>query len=107
MSTRNRQPVRAGTAAAAPAATAAPEASAAPIVSATNEAEASAEQTQVDADAGDIDDLVEGRVIVAFDDYQPNDVFAGSAEDARALETLMRIDCNPKAVAYAKSLSEG
>lgn len=111
MSTRNRQPVRAGTATAAPAATAAPEAqtpsSAAPIVSATNEAEAVVEQTQVDADAGDIEDLVEGRVIVAFDDYQPNDVFVGSADDARALETEMRIDCDPKAVAYAKSLSEG
>lgn len=100
MSNRNRQPVTAAMAVAA----------VAPVAEApaeTNENPAVVAEQPQDGAAAEAAELVEGRVIIAFDDYEPNDIFVGSADDAHALEAEVRIDCNPKAVAYAKSLAQG
>ncbi len=103
MTNRNRQPVTAAmaVAAAAPVAVASAETIENPAVVAEQPQDGAA------AEAAEAAELVEGRVIIAFDHYEPNDIFVGAADDAHALEAEARIDCNPKAVAYAKSLAQG
>ena len=79
-----------------------------PAITTTAGAESSAEENRVSEDHDDIDagELVEGRVIMAFDGHEPNDLFRGSAEDAEIWHDAGYIDCHPSAVAYAKSLIE-
>lgn len=111
-----RQPVTAATiaaavASAADAGTAGAPVTEAPIADTAADApkadeQAQAGQAQAAVDEGS-DEPVEGRVLIAFDDYAPNDIFVGPRDETDELERAQKIDCDPKAVAYAKSLIEG
>lgn len=48
--------------------------------------------------------LLKGRVLVAFEDYEPNQLVTFGTDEARTLEDGGFIDCHPNAVAYAESL---
>ncbi len=56
------------------------------------------------APKGDSDDIAQGRVLIAFEEYQPNDVFSGPDDIVMALHDSGHIDANLAAVAYALSL---
>lgn len=102
MANPNRRPVLPTLAAAAATSAAAPSAAdrPAPVAEQAAETSPTIETAPINGD------IVEGRVIVAFEDYEPNDVYAGSADDALVLEISGHIDCHPSAVAYAKSLAD-
>lgn len=50
--------------------------------------------------------LVPGRVLIAFEDYAPNDVGTWSETEAIALHDSGHIDIHEAAVAYALSLQD-
>ena len=52
----------------------------------------------------DEDGAVEARVLVAFGDYQPDDIVTGSARAIDQLEIDGVADPHPDAVAFARSL---
>lgn len=95
-----RQPVTAANAVAA-------QTASAPVPPETEQTAAPENEQAQDNAAVDAGEQIEGRVLIAFDDYQPNDIFVGSTDEAVILFDAQKIDCDPKAVAYAKSLSEG
>ncbi len=67
------------------------------------------EPTVAAADVVDVDqgDLIEARVLIAFDEHEPNDVVSFCSEDLDTLEREGKVDADPRAVAYAKSLLNG
>lgn len=91
--------------AAASAATAAPAPAAPPTaVAAADATPATTEPTADNPETGSVDlsQLVEVRVLSAFDGHAPNDVIEITAEEASSLGAA--VDASPAAVAYAKSL---
>ena len=68
--------------------------------------DASVEQTD-DVDPAVDGELVEARVLVAFDDHDANDIFTAPADEVERQKIAGNVDPHPDAVAYAKSLIEG
>lgn len=60
-----------------------------------------ADNTDAPADDGE---LVEARVLVAFDEYDANQIFLASAAEVERRKLAGTVDPHPDAVAYAKSL---
>lgn len=56
-----------------------------------------------DAPADD-GELVDARVLVAFDEYDVNEIFSASADEVERRKLAGTVDPHPDAVAYAKSL---
>lgn len=63
-----------------------------------------APEINMQAPEKDSDEIAQGRVLIAFEEYQPNDLFSGPYEIARSLHDNGHIDVHPDAVAYALSL---
>ncbi len=83
----------------------------APAPGAETPAEASSEPTSASEPApapaaevasAPVEDSIEVRVLVAYDDYLPNDVIV--MDRAEAATRLEQVDADPVAVAYAKGL---
>jgi len=81
----------------------------APAPGAETPAEASSEPTSASEPApaaevasAPVEDNIEVRVLVAYDDYLPNDVIV--MDRAEAATRLEQVDADPVAVAYAKGL---
>lgn len=79
-----------------------------PIEGAAGAATDAAPQPDGDQDneAGDADDAdrVEVRVLLAFDEHQPNAIAMVRVDDLEGLKSAGQIDDDPEAVAYARSL---
>ena len=58
--------------------------------------------TAADAASAPVEDNIEVRVLVAYDDYLPNDVIV--MDRVEAAIRLEQVDADPVAVAYAKGL---
>lgn len=73
----------------------------------TPPAETPSEETQtadnVDSHADD-GEPVDARVLVAFDEYDVNEIFSASADEVERRKLAGTVDPHPDAVAYAKSL---
>lgn len=52
-------------------------------------------------------ELIEARVLVAFDEHDANDIFVAPADEVERQKIAGNVDPHPDAVAYAKSLVEG
>jgi hypothetical protein len=48
--------------------------------------------------------MYDARVLVAFDEHEPNDIVSGTVDELGLLERDGKVDPHPDAVAYARSL---